>query len=445
MERAFEKDGRAIMNVNEELLRYLQAGNFESFMLCWKHQVERLGRVGGSISLVLNDENRSDVSGFMGIDYHKQSHAKISWSTLKKAILNSRFENADFEMCLRLYFNTEIISQKTHKERKQQQVEELLSTIEKEYEQTKAAAWLAYVIMEDGSVYSRMKQEIQLHPSVFKKQVIWVMKAIEELPIWKQENENMAIFASRITLDPHAFDLGTTTHYFLMHAVCYHLHIEYRKMNNLEKNEVMYQAGLYRDSVSNFCVIAHINAFEDIQRHHSAWNGFYEHFESWNVNTQNLKAICTIDSSSCKVVVVVENPSVFQELVEHAKVHKMINIGFLCTNGQLNFSGYLLMDMIHQSGIMMMYSGDMDPEGLLIADKLKQRYTKGLELWRYSRTDYEVAASKKYADKKRLAMLELIQNEELQLIGTYLNDEPIGYQENLMVEYKLDLESFAYQ
>lgn len=431
------------MSTNEDLLRYLQEGNFDSFMQLWKKQYVRLGHLGGQISLAINDENRSDINGFLGKDYEHHCDTKISWSFVKKEISKSRFEGADFEVVLRNYFGEDIITSNTQKERKNKKIQNMIFDIEQTFQHTRAMEWLQYVILEKGSMFSRMKQEIYLHSSSFKKQIEWVMDGINQLPFWHKKTENIAIFASKITQDPHAFDSGSLSHYFLMHALCFYLHVEYRQMNQIEKNELLFQVGLYRDSVSNFVMLAHINAFEHYDYHHTAWNGFYEHYEAWNVNTQNLTFIESIDGSSCELILITENPSVFQELIVLAKTNKLNTLGFLCTNGQLNFCGYLLMDMIHQSGINMMYSGDMDPEGLLIADKLKLRYNEHLQLWRYSRKDYEKAMSKKYADKKRLAMIELIQHEELKSIGSYLQKEAIGYQENLIEEYKMDLYEFA--
>lgn len=433
------------MNANEELVAYLKEGNFQLFMQAWKLQIERLGHVGGSISLALSDENRDDISGFLGKDYRQPNKVKIAWSVVERAIMNSRFEDVDFAVVVREYFGSEIISKRSEKNRKQQLVEHVIGMIYNTFQNSNASNWLTYVITENNSAYSKLKQAILHDDIALKKQLTWVMSAINELPLWRRERENLAIFASRITQDPHAFDQGTLCYYFLLHAACYFLHSEYRKMNYIEKNDMLYQVGLYRDSVSNFCMLAHINAFESLEHHHPAWNGFYEHYEAWNVNIQNLKAIIAIDEISCKTIFVTENPSVFQVLVEFAKEHNIQDAGFLCTNGQLNFCGYLLMDMIYQSGILMMYSGDMDPEGLLIADKLKQRYQEGIQLWRYTRQDYEIALSKKHADKKRLAMTSLIQHADLQQIGRYLQEEAIGYQENLIEEYKSDLSAVPKQ
>lgn len=439
MEWAHQENGRAHMNINDEFVHYLKEGNFASFMKAWRTQMERLGRLGGSVTIPLNDQNREDINGLLGIDYHEQTQVKLSWTAFHKAIQNSRFEHADFINVLSLYYKTEIISNRELKENKEQQVERFLQSLNHAFLNTKASLWLQFMKGENGSVYSKIKQAIIQDSKSVNKQLNWAMEGMNALPLWRNESENLAIFSSQITGDPHAFDGGEFIQYVFVHAICYFLKLPYEKMNNIQKNELLFQVGLYKDSVSNFCMIAHINAFVTENVHHLAWNGFYEYYEAWNIHVDNVQNISAIDETSCSIVFVVENPSVFQSLVAYAKNENLSNTGFLCTNGQLNYCGYLLMDKINQRNITMMYSGDMDPEGLLIADKLKTRYKEKLKLWHYSRSDFEKAKSNKYANKKRLAMLDLILSDRLRCIGEYLKDEAIGYQENLLEEYKADI------
>lgn len=47
----------------------------------------------------------------------------------------------------------------------------------------------------------------------------------------------------------------------------------------------------------------------------------------------------------------------------------------------------------------MVYSGDMDPEGLLIAQRLVNRYPS-LHLWHYEIDDYKAALSNQKASEK---------------------------------------------
>ena len=67
-------------------------------------------------------------------------------------------------------------------------------------------------------------------------------------------------------------------------------------------------------------------------------------------------------------VYVVENPAVFAALVSRYPEQ-----AFVCTNGQLRLSALILLDLLSRDS-RLHYAGDYDPEGLGIAQRLKDRY-----------------------------------------------------------------------
>ena len=63
-----------------------------------------------------------------------------------------------------------------------------------------------------------------------------------------------------------------------------------------------------------------------------------------------------------------ENPAVFSEIVRrHPKT------AAVCTDGQPRLAAFVLMDLL-KAHTVFYYMGDYDPEGLLIAQRLKERY-----------------------------------------------------------------------
>lgn len=50
------------------------------------------------------------------------------------------------------------------------------------------------------------------------------------------------------------------------------------------------------------------------------------------------------------------------------------NVSLLCTSGQPRYAALKLISLIVQSGIPIYYSGDLDPDGIGIADRLWQRF-----------------------------------------------------------------------
>ena len=78
-------------------------------------------------------------------------------------------------------------------------------------------------------------------------------------------------------------------------------------------------------------------------------------------------------------VYVVENPAVFSVLIRKYPERTVI-----CGNGQLRLAVLVLMDKFSCDTVFW-YAGDFDPEGLLIAQKLKLRYGERLNLWMYKK------------------------------------------------------------
>ena len=264
------------------------------------------------------------------------------------------------------------------------------------------------------------------------------MEALNQLPMWQDKKENISIFASYHTKNPHAFDKNTFAYYLLMHGIVYFIKVDFPK-TNLEQNEILYRAGLYQDGISNYCSIARLQALNENNRPHLGWTGFYDSYEALNVNMDNLLHIRSI--VCCDRVYVVENPAVFQALLKMIKKEKIEKIGLVCTNGQLNYSAYLLLDIMVSSNVETYYSGDMDPEGLLIADKIKQRYPS-IKLWCYDVRHYEISKSKEQATDQRMHMLDALKDETLIRIGKCIckNKNRVGYQENMIEEYYNNLD-----
>lgn len=417
--------------MNEEFCQYLSDNEFSEFMQLWKKQYEKYGTCKGSIDLVLNDSNRECISGLMGKDYYGVDCVHITFRQLQKAMLNTKYENCDFNEVLKMYFNQRVLTNKYRQEQEQMRVQNIFKQFFKQ--EGKSQQWIYNTYTNRDSVYIRIVQASKENEQKCINTVCVVMKALNHLPMWKNKKENISIFASYHTKNPHAFDKNTFAYYLMMHGIVYFLKVDFPK-TNLEQNEILYRAGLYQDGISNYCSVARLQAFNENNQPHLGWTGFYDSYEALNVNMDNLLHIHFI--TCCDRVYIVENPSVFQALLKKIKKEKIEKIGLVCTNGQLNYSAYLLLDILVNSNIEIYYSGDMDPEGLLIADKIKQRYPS-IKLWCYDVRQYEISKSKEQATDQRMHMLDALKDETLIQIEKCIceNKNRVGYQENMIEEY----------
>src|SRR5690606_31558570 len=112
----------------------------------------------------------------------------------------------------------------------------------------------------------------------------------------------------------------------------------------------------------------------------------------------------------------------------------------VCANGQINLATLVLLEKVVATGAVLYYSGDFDPEGLLIADRLKDRFGEALHLWRYSLEDYAKTVSERRLTDGRLKQLERLKNETLRQVGRELLKRGYaGYQELLLEDLWRDL------
>ena len=104
----------------------------------------------------------------------------------------------------------------------------------------------------------------------------------------------------------------------------------------------------------------------------------------------------------------------------------------MCMNGQPRLAGPMVLDLLAKSDTIFYYSGDLDPEGLMIAQKLA-KYYKGEFHFRYmSAVDYEECRSEEKISAKRLKMLEKITDERLKpAVEQIRKYGTAGYQENI--------------
>lgn len=104
----------------------------------------------------------------------------------------------------------------------------------------------------------------------------------------------------------------------------------------------------------------------------------------------------------------------------------------ICSNGQINLSTLVILDMLIENDCKLYYSGDFDPEGLLIADKLLERYKNKIATLFYTENDYLSILSNEIISDKRLKQLDKIKNQELKSVAECMKKEKrAAYQESL--------------
>ncbi len=135
-------------------------------------------------------------------------------------------------------------------------------------------------------------------------------------------------------------------------------------------------------------------------------------------------------------IYIVENPSVFAVLCGKEK-EENTRRAYMCMNGQPRLAGLMVLELLAKSGTRVYYAGDLDPEGILIAQKLSRYYKGEFHYWHMETEDYEKCKSEKVISPKRMKILERITDDRLKPVVERIKAYgTAGYQEMLMEETK---------
>lgn len=188
-----------------------------------------------------------------------------------------------------------------------------------------------------------------------------------------------------------------------------------------------------KDGVSNDVLAYGIHGYRADGTVHMGLEGFLENQEPVKLTLQTIGNLERIEGQA-GMVYVVENPTVFSVLVSEFPKGT-----FLCGNGQLRLAVLALMDKFPEETVFW-YAGDFDPEGLLIAQRLKERYQERLQLWNYCVPWYEKHLSEVRLDAGRVKKLERVRISELQEMKEAIGRErKAAYQEAMIEKLCLSL------
>ncbi|MFR4948657.1 TIGR02679 domain-containing protein [Thomasclavelia spiroformis] len=409
----------------KECIEYFKHPGFKRFNQAWIKKYQSLGHLGGQITLFnLSSLEKETIGAFLGTDLSNGT-LKISYRKFNQLLQETKFEGIDYLDVLNHLDNKPIITNKEIKSKKILLIENFKEYFLTKYSQDHCYPWLLAYLNNDVQV----NRYIYKNKNEFLKKLDKIAMALNNLPVYQNQYLLLPVFSQRITGDPHFFDQDFHKK-LLIDGITVLLKTDKQKLTLHNINDILFQAGLLKDDLSNNCYICHLKPDTA-----SNWEGFYQNYEPWNMNLYNLMQVK--QKFKAMNVYIVENPSVFRVLVNYIK-DKQLDVGLICSNGQINLCTYMLLDYLSQSGCILYYAGDFDPEGLLISDKLKQRYLDTLNLWGYSKENfYQILSKQQHLFSKRMKKLYNLQTPVLKDIADLIiKNAAFGYQEGLISFYK---------
>lgn len=129
-------------------------------------------------------------------------------------------------------------------------------------------------------------------------------------------------------------------------------------------------------------------------------------------------------------MLVVENSGIYSILVE-----LLPEVSIVCSSGQFTFAIWQLLRKLTATGTQLYYSGDLDPEGLGMAQKLKKAFGKQLRFIGMSLSLLQREETQEDLSEKRIKQLRLLKDPQLTQLGEEIRKtKTIAYQEGFLQE-----------
>ena len=395
---------------------------------------KKYGKITGSFTLKAATTEERQILFNFDSKALTEGKAKIKCSTVRD-LFNRKLKEYSFEELLVKVVGKELKTNKEVKDEEKEQEEKFYDDILKASDDGVGKQWFIEILDKKKYGYNiivrKYKSEIR-NLKELKRKIILIINSLNKLPYLNNEYENIAVFSAVNTKDSHFFDNDKFTGRLFIKAISFILNKDEPKDIN-EINELYYEVGILKDEISNHTTIYGLNAFNMDSSEVKAVNSFNLWKEPLQISISNLLKIDYLEAIN-NTVFIFENPAVFHKIL---KVNGD-NISLICTSGQLNLSSYILLNKIRNLKNIY-YAGDFDPEGLMIAYKIKKRYKDKVKFLNYTRESYINTMSNNIIEEKSMSQLNKINCSELdEVINELRINKRAAYQELLIDEY-LDL------
>ncbi len=427
---------------NRECAEYFKSLNeyqrcFQELRKKWKSY----GKAAGHITLKeTSAAERRAIGGILGKIFYDET-IRFSFAEFEQGLQKTRYAPVDMREVLEAYFGEKLSTNQGQREEEQKKKSGFLNRLgqfflEQADSESMAFLWMQGLIAEKKYGYQLLIKEYgkdRDQAEMLAKNVGAALLKLERAKATEDESP-LAVFAAEISGNPHYFDRGTSAGQLLVHAVCFLKKTEFPQ-NAHQWRELLLGAGIAPDNVSSM-----VHACGLRLRTENGWHPAYDAFcrlrEPYVITMENLRGITGVEAAEDRVYVV-ENEMVFSYLLDHLKDK---NVTMLCTSGQLRAAAQELIPLVLDAGARIYYSGDIDPDGIGIADRLWQKYGDRIHIWRMSPDDYENSLSGEDLGKAGASKLEHIRNPLLRKTAERIKEkQAAAYQENLLEDLLSDI------
>ena len=453
-------------SVQAECVSYFKnAPGFNRTMQALWDKWRSYGRLAGEIWLQdPSPEEVQALEGYFGMPVLKKGKLRFQAREFEKALENTKFKGVEIKTVLEEYFGKPLLSKKEEEAEIQEKrdlffgraVERMQALV------TDCTDGNQQPDADERGISEETDEDPKLLPPALRwlwalsPQKLWQLRqntgedaaCLERICqigkafcILEQTEQTqgirLAVLAMECTGDPHGFDRGTAAGNLLLGALPVLMpdqgedgretRVELSPRLAAEDALERYiECGIRPDDLSSFTILYRI-LLEDVHGPVKAYQAMADRREPVLVSLLNLRNIRSA-VPLCRKVYVLENQMVFSQLCEECP-----DACLICTSGQVRTASLMVLDLLCRQDIEIYYSGDLDPEGILIADRLISRSRGKIQPWHMNAADYENCMSTVSLTDERIRELDHVQSQELQEAAEAVRKQKkAGYQEKLL-------------
>lgn len=225
----------------------------------------------------------------------------------------------------------------------------------------------------------------------------------------------LPVFAYQITKNPHAFDDNQPAGRLLLQMLAKKSAVQWADHTIIEgKNQLLNQFYLLKDDIMNAVSIRGLTASTNNEQK-QMWQAACQENCSWNVPLKEILKVDQIHPFQGEHVLIVENSGVYSILLE-----QLPHVAMVCSSGQFTYAVITLLRKLAASHSQLMYVGDIDPEGLVMAQKMLDLFPNQCQIVGMNQTNYHRYGVEQAGVIHRLKQLRLIKNEHLQQLANHM-------------------------
>lgn len=220
-----------------EFVAYLKGNpGYDRIIVQIREKYQSLGHLGGTIRLdkISNDE-REVLRSLFKKNYLQKS-ASFPVEKFISSFETTRYRGIDFETVLSCYFGEKLSWKKNLRSQYADEKSQYFRQIITVFNDSPAALWLEDILGNKNNAYALLNLKYNEDPEHLKRLLRQVCNGLNR-SVAESEKVRLALFASQITKDPHAFDMNRDGGRLLLYALAAYYKLDYPKNADTLFNE----------------------------------------------------------------------------------------------------------------------------------------------------------------------------------------------------------------